>query len=96
MNKEKFILLHVSKKDSEDLLNDAINVQGVERGLVMRSTLPSAILGHFKVIKERGYIPVGMIIEEDSNNIEFLFSRHPDQTKGDRFTEMKVSNPTEL
>jgi hypothetical protein len=96
MSKEKFILLHVSQKDSEDLLNDAIEVQGCERGLMMRSSLPSAIIGHFKVVKERGYIPVGVIIEEDSNNIEFLFSRHPDQTKGDRFAEMKVVNPTKL
>ena len=94
MTKEsKFILLHVSEKESSDFLKDALTNQGVERGLFMRTSIGSDIFKRFDVVKERGYFPVGIIIDPATQHIEFLFNRHPNQTDKMKLAEFKSDNP---
>jgi hypothetical protein len=95
-DKTKFILLHVSEKESSDFLQDALTNQGVERGLFMRTTIGSDIFKRFDVIKERGYFPVGVIVDPKTQHIEFLFNRHPNQTDSMKLAEFKSDNPLKL
>ena len=95
-NNAKFILLHVGDKESNDFLKDALTNQGVERGLYMRTTIGSDIFKRFDVVKERGYFPVGIIIDPKTEHIEFLFNRHPNQTDSMKLAEFKSDKPFEL
>jgi len=93
----KFIMLYVSKKDSENLLKDAIDNQGIERGLMVRDSIPKDLLKHFENVYNRGYFPVGMVVDKnDPFNMEFLFHRHPKQTDKMKLVELKTKNPYEL
>ena len=94
---DKFIMLYVSNKDSESLLKDALDNQGIERGLIVRDSIPKELLKHFEKVSKHGYFPVGMV--EDKNeplNIEFLFHRHPKQTEKMKLVEYKSKNPYKL
>jgi cold shock CspA family protein len=94
MNKsDKILMIRVPNDDVEETLKDAIDKTDVERGLVMRANIGKEVFKHFKMFKEKGYFPVGMILE-DGQNVEFLFQRHPKQTKSMRMVEMKT--PKEL
>jgi len=93
----KFIMLYVSNKDSESLLKDAIDNQGIERGLIVRDSMPKELLKHFENVYNRGYFPVGMIVDKsEPNNVEFLFHRHPKQTEKMKLVEYKSKNPYKL
>ena len=91
---EKFIMLHCDKEASKGILEDGIS-QGVERGLFVRSSIPKEILAQFSDVKNRGYFPIGIVID-DSFNMEILFKRHPKQTKEMKMEEVKVPRPTIL
>lgn len=93
---EKFIMLHVSSKDSADLLSDAIKVQGAERGLYLKTTLGKEIYNQFDFLKKRGYFPMGIIVNPISENVEFLFFRHPEQKTENKLAEFKQDNPIKL
>jgi hypothetical protein len=92
----KFILMHIGSKDSEEFLTDAIINQGIERGLILKSNLGQIICRHFSMLKEKGYFPVGIIVDEQSENVEFLFNRHPQQTSEMKLAEYKHIHPTKL
>lgn len=93
---EKFILMHIGSSDSKEFLTDALKNQGVERGLIMNSALNEMITNHFSLIKERGYYPIGMIIDPNTTNVEFLFKRHAHQTEKMKLAEFKNPKPTEI
>ncbi len=87
-------MLHVSEQDSRSVLMDAYE-EGIQRGLVIQSKMGKDIKDQFSQLKEKGYFPVGMIIGDDEK-IEFVFKRHPKQTKDMRLKEIPTDNPLEL
>ena len=91
----KYILLHISEQESETFLTDAFK-DGVERGLFMRSDIKDKLSLYFTKCKDSGYFPVGIIVDDNSNNIEFLFHRHPQQTKEQTLAEFKSDTPNKL
>lgn len=91
--KEKCLMVIVPKQDVEDTLKDAFNNGNIERGVLVRSKIGKEIFEEFNKLKQRGYFPVGINIE-DGFNLEFLFQRHPKQTKEMRYVEHKT--PKEL
>jgi hypothetical protein len=97
MNESKFILLHVDNEDSKELLADAILNQGVERGVYFGTGFISELKEQFSYMKDRGYFTVGVIIDfKNPKNIEYLYKRHPNQTKEMKLIELKSEKPTEL
>lgn len=88
------MLLHVSEQDSRSVLMDAYE-EGIQRGLILDTKIGSMIKEQFTDLKSKGYFPVGMIIGEN-DKIEFVFKRHPKQTKEMRLKEVSVDNPLEL
>ena len=88
------MMLHVSEQDSRSVLMDAYE-EGIQRGLVIDTKIGSMIREQFTILKGKGYFPVGMIIGDD-NKIEFVFKRHPKQTKDMRLKEISTDNPLEL
>ena len=92
---KKFLLLHVNEQDSRSVLRDAYE-EGIQRGLVIKdSKLGKLITEQFNNLKNRGYFPVGLIIGKD-DFVEFVFKRHPKQTKEMRLNETTTDNPLEL
>ena len=85
------LLIRIPDDETEQTLKDALDKSNVERGLVMRADIGKEIFKHFKLVAEKGYFPVGMILE-DGFNVEFLFQRHPKQTKEMKMVEMKTPN----
>tara|TARA_Y100001937_G_C7129590_1_gene336580 strand:- start:1665 stop:1955 length:291 start_codon:yes stop_codon:yes gene_type:complete len=92
---EKILLVRVSDDEITETLSDAIQNANVERGVVKRSKIGIDMFKEFKELKERGYYPVGVIIE-DGFNIEFLFQRHPKQQDNMKYVELKNPNPYKL
>ena len=90
---KKFILLHVGVNEAQEVMTDAIKNQGVERGLVFKNNLGVAIMNQFSYIAERGYFPVGIIVDTESNTIEFMFKRHPSQTEEQKLNEIEIKSP---
>ena len=91
---KKFLMLHVNEKDSRSVLTDAYD-EGIQRGLVIESNIGKDIKDKFSELKGKGYFPVGIIIG-DNEKIEFVFKRHPKQTKDMRLKEISTDNPLEL
>ena len=92
---KKFLLLHVNEQDSRSVLRDAYE-EGIHRGLLIENTKSGTyIKEQFTELKNKGYFPVGMIIGEN-DSIEFVFKRHPKQTKEMRMKEINTDNPLEL
>jgi hypothetical protein len=89
MDKEKMLLVRIPESDVEQTLQDAIENSEVERGLFKKTDIGKLLFNEMKKLKERGYFPVGFVFE-DGNNIEFLFQRHPRQTKEMKLVEGKV------
>ena len=46
----------------------------------------------FNRVKERGYFPVGVVLDE-TFNMEILFKRHPKQTMDMKMVECQSDNP---
>ena len=95
MAENKFIMMHVGEKESQDFLSDILKTQDVERGLFVRSSIPKEIISQFTDVKKRGYFPIGIVVD-DSFNMEILFKRHPKQTKEMQMVEVKITEPTKL
>ena len=89
--KQNMLLIRIPDDETEQTLKDALDKSNVERGLIMRADIGKEIFKHFELVAEKGYFPVGMILE-DGFNIEFLFQRHPKQTKKMKMVEMKPLN----
>ena len=87
---DKILLLNIPNEQSEETLKDAINNGNVERGLLIRSYLGREIFKEFKKLKDKGYFPVGMVLSEELD-VEFMFQRHPKQTKEMKMVELKLS-----
>ena len=94
MSKEKLLFINVPKDDVVHTLQDA-QMNGVERGVFLRSPIGKEVFKEFNKLKSRGYFPVGMIVE-DGFNIEFLFQRHPKQTDEMKFAELKDNEGLKL
>ena len=88
-------MLHVDQQDCKVLLSDITDNQGIERGLFVKSTIPLEMISIFEQVKQRGYFPIGVVID-DSNNMEILFKRHPKQTEQMKMAEIKIENPNVL
>ena len=90
------MLLHIDNEQSTNVLKDAIQ-GGIERGLMFRSEAPLKLLEHFNNAKEKGYFPVGCILDSnDPYNLELMFHRHPKQDPSNKLAEIKTLNPTQL
>jgi hypothetical protein len=87
MDSQKFILCYIANEHSTDFLRDSFKYDDVERGLVFNSKLNKEILNSFVTMKDRGYFPVGIIIDPKSDNTEFLFKRHPEQKDSQKLLE---------
>ena len=97
MSSNRFILLHIDNGESNDFLKDAISNEGIERGIYFRSTIINEMKDHFSYMKERGYFPIGAVVDfENTKNIEYLFRRHPNQTDKMKLVEFKHDNPKVL
>jgi hypothetical protein len=96
MDKSKFILCYIANEFSNDFIKDSMEHESVERGLISDSTLNDVVMLHFSNMKDRGYFPVGIIIDPNSNKTEFLFKRHPQQTESMRLKETIIKNKTEI
>jgi hypothetical protein len=92
---EKFIMLHVAKKDSSAFLEDAITNSDIERGLYVRSGCGKELINQFNKAKDKGYFPIGIVLD-DSFNMEILFKRHINQTKEMKMVEINNVNPFDL
>lgn len=84
----------VPEQEVEATLKDALDNR-VERGVFMRCDIGKEAFKHFSLLKDRGYFPVGMILE-DGNNVEFIFQRHDKQTKQMKMVEMKIPKSERL
>lgn len=87
MDSQKFIMCYIANEHSTDFLRDSFKYDDVERGLVINSKLNREILTAFVTMKDRGYFPVGIIIDPTSDNAEFLFKRHPEQKDSQKLPE---------
>ena len=92
---EKFIMIHIAEDSSADFLKDAIDNSEVERGLYIRSEMGKELTKEFNRVKERGYFPVGLVLDE-TYNMEILFKRHPKQSMDMKMVECKSDNPYTL
>tara|TARA_R110000822_G_scaffold46646_2_gene124124 strand:- start:832 stop:1116 length:285 start_codon:yes stop_codon:yes gene_type:complete len=88
MSKEKTLMITIPPEQVEDTLKDALDKSNVERGLIISSDIGKNIYKNFNRLKEFGYFPVGLIIE-DGMNLEILFQRHPKQSKEQKLHEFK-------
>ena len=89
MTESKILLINIPKEQVDETLKDALDNGGVERGVVVRSYLGREVLKEFNALKVKGYFPVGMILSEELD-VEFLFQRHPKQTKEMQMLELKL------
>lgn len=87
MDSQKFIMCYIANEHSTDFLRDSFKYDDVERGLVINSKLNREILNSFVTMKDRGYFPVGIIIDPTSDDAEFLFKRHPEQKDSQKLPE---------
>lgn len=87
MDNKKFIMCYIANEYSTEFLKDSFKYDDVERGLVTNSKLNREILSSFITMKDRGYFPVGIIIDPTSDNCEFLFKRHPEQKDSQKLPE---------
>ena len=87
MDSQKFIMCYIANEHSTDFLRDSFKFDDVERGLVINSNINREILNSFVTMKDRGYFPVGIIIDPTSDNAEFLFKRHPEQKDSQKLPE---------
>ena len=92
---KKFIMLHVSENESSEFLKDAITNSNVERGLYVRSGCGKELIGQFNKAKDKGYFPIGIVLD-DSYNMEILFKRHPNQTSKMKLAEINKLEKFEL
>ena len=88
MDSQKFIMCYIANEHSTDFLRDSFKYDDVERGLVINSKINKEILNSFVTMKDRGYFPVGIIIDPKSDNAEFLFKRHPEQKDSQKLPEL--------
>jgi hypothetical protein len=89
----KYILIPVrEEKECNEILKDAIN-QGAERGLIMKASFGKDVLKHLDLLMERGYFTAGIVIDSDTDNVEFLFNRHRSQKQSMKLAEFKSDNP---
>jgi hypothetical protein len=95
MNTDKFILLHVGGNDAKDLLKDALK-EGSERGLFVRCDIGKKLIKYFEELSNRGYYPTGMIVNPETENLEFIFNRHPKQSEKMKLSEYQHKDPNEL
>jgi len=100
MNKKhnKFILLHLGGgEEAETFFAEEINQKNMERGVIIKTQLGQEIVNHFEILKNRGYFPVAIIVDQDDiTNVEFCFKRHPNQPELNKLIEKKYLNQTEL
>jgi hypothetical protein len=96
MDSQKFIMCYIANEHSTDFLRDSFKYDDVERGLVINSKLNREILTAFVTMKDRGYFPVGIIIDPKSDNAEFLFKRHPEQKTEQKLPESKDTKSINL
>tara|TARA_R100001015_G_C4585034_1_gene141049 strand:+ start:648 stop:944 length:297 start_codon:yes stop_codon:yes gene_type:complete len=89
---DKFIMLHIAEESCKDFLVDAIDNQNVERGLFLRSNVGIKLSEEFRRVADRGYFPVGIVLD-NSFNMEILFKRHPKQTTDMKMVELKIEKP---
>ena len=87
MDSQKFIMCYIANEHSTDFLRDSFKYDDVERGLVIHSKINREILNSFVTMKDRGYFPVGIIIDPTSDDAEFLFKRHPEQKDSQKLPE---------
>ena len=87
MDSKKFIMCYIANEQSTDFLKDSFKYDDVERGLIINSKLNREILNSFVTMKDRGYYPVGIIIDPTSDDAEFLFKRHPEQKDSQKLPE---------
>lgn len=83
----KKMIMFVHPEQIDDVIKEMKN-DNVERGLIIRSNIGITLNDKLKEISERGYFPVGLLLE-DSYNIEVLFKRHPKQTEKMKMAEIK-------
>ena len=95
MNTDKFILLHVGGNDATELLQDALK-QGSERGLFVRCDIGKKLTKYFDEFSKRGYYPTGMIVNPETENLEFIFNRHPHQLEKMKLNEYQHKDPNKL
>lgn len=92
----KYILLPIAEeKQCNEILADAIS-QGAERGLFMRASFGKDIYNHLQLLMDRGYFTAGIIIDSESQNVEFLFNRHNSQTNDMKMNEVVIDNPNKI
>ena len=95
MSKDKTLMIVIPNEDVEETLKSAFKDGGIERGLVIRPEIGKELIKEFERVKQYGYFPVGVIIE-DGYNLEFLFQRHPKQEKKNKMVELKMSKEEKL
>jgi hypothetical protein len=94
MSKEKTLMIIIPSDEIEDTLKNGMD-SGIERGLVVRSEIGKKLYEEFNNIKQFGYFPVGVILE-DGHNLEFLFQRHPKQLNKNKMVELKMDKEKKL
>lgn len=94
----KFVLLHLGGgEEAKSFFAEEIKQKNMERGLVIKTKLGQEIVNHFEILKDRGYFPVGIIIDQnDISNVEFCFKRHPNQSESNKIIEKKYLDNSEL
>lgn len=96
MDAQKFIMCYIANEYSNDFLKDSISNEGIERGLIFKNKINKEIINSFTLMKERGYFPVGIIIDPITDNAEFLFKRHPQQKLEQKLAELKETQSLNL
>ena len=86
-------MIIIPSDEVEDTLKNGMD-SGIERGLVVSSEIGKKLYEEFNNVKQFGYFPVGVILED--NTLEFLFQRHPKQSKKNRMVEIKMSKEQKI
>jgi len=81
------ILILVPKSEEKELLAE-MHHTGVERGLIVRTSIGSELTKLITSMSKRGYFVNGIVFDE-SNNLEFMFQRHSKQTEQMKLAELK-------
>lgn len=96
MDKSKFIFAYIDTQNSESMLESFFK-DGAERGVVFDGLkINSELTECFCLLKQHGYFPLGVIIDPNSDETEFIYHRHPNQHPDHLLIETKETKSTKL
>lgn len=89
-------MAYIDTQNSESMLSNFFK-DGAERGVIFKGLqINPDLFECFHVLKQKGYFPLGVIIDPNSNETEFIYHRHPNQHPDHKLIETENTKSTTL